>query len=126
MPLEKDEKPDLQNKVVKVEEELLRINPQIFNNIPQKKRDEIVRSFISITKVRSSPFPPVEELQEYEKLYPGCAKMIFDAFSAQSAHRIKMETTVITSQQSQSSIGQIMAFVIAILFLGVAAWVTLA
>jgi len=117
---DKEDKPDSQNKIVKIEEEFLKLYPKIFNNVPKEQREDLVRSFISITKYRSSPFPPVEELQEYEKLYQGCTKIIFDSFAAQSAHRINMEATVIPAQQKQSDRGQVFAFIIAILFLAVA------
>lgn len=121
---EEKDKPDLRNKVVKLEQELLRVNPQIFQGMSPKKREELVKSVISI-KFRSSPFPPFEELQEYEKLHPGCSKLIFEAFENQSAHRLKIEDKVITSQQNQSKTGQFMAFATALAVLGVAGWLTI-
>jgi uncharacterized membrane protein len=118
---DKEVKPDIENDLSKVEQELIRTNPQIFQGVPKDKRQEIVRAFVSVTKIHSGPLPPSEMLQGYEAIHPGSAKIIFDIFANQSAHRIKMEDTVVTSQQIQSARGQTYAFIIAILFLAVSA-----
>ena len=39
----------------------------------------------------SSPLPPAEQLEIYEKVYPGAAKAIFDAFTAEQKHRHEKE-----------------------------------
>lgn len=113
--------PETENSINKVEEFLVRTNPQLFQNIPKAKRQEMVRAVVSVTKIHSGPLPPYELIEGYENVYPGSAKLIFDAFEKQSNHRIKMEDTVITSQQRQSDRGQHYALIIALSFLGVAA-----
>lgn len=118
-------KKDPENNLSIVDEALVKSNPQLFGDIPKEKRAEMLRAVISITKIHSGPLPPLELIQGYEEIYPGSAKLIFEIFQKQSQHRIKMEDTVVTSNQKQSGRGQIFAFIIAILFLGVAAWVTI-
>lgn len=107
--------------ISKIEEELLKTNPQVFDGIPKAKRQEVAKAVVSITKVHSGPLPPAELLQEYENIYPGSAKIIFDTFVKQSNHRIKMEDTVITSQQKQAQRGQVFALSVALSFLVVSA-----
>jgi len=123
---EEELKPQAENALNRIDEVLVRTSPQLFQDIPKAKRQEMVKAVVSITKIHSGPLPPVELIRGYEEIYPGSAKLIFDVFEKQANHRIKMEDTVITSSQRQSGRGQILAFIIAILFLGVATWVTLA
>jgi len=110
-----------ENGINKVDEVLIRTNPQLFKDIPKAKRQEMVRAVVSVTRIHSGPLPPYELIEGYENIYPGSAKLIFDAFEKQTAHRIKMEDTVITSQQRQSGRGQHYALIIALSFLAVAA-----
>jgi len=114
--------PESETSINKVDEVLIRTNPQLFQNIPKAKRQEMVRAVVSVTKIHSGPLPPYELIEGYERIYPGSAKLIFEAFEKQSNHRMKMEDTVITSQQRQSGRGQHYALIIALSFLGVAAW----
>lgn len=104
----------------KVEEALIRKNPELFQNIPKAQREEMVRAVISITRIHNGPLPPLELIEGYEEVYPGSAKIIFDVFEKQSNHRMKMEDTVITAQQTQSGRGQHYALIIAVLFLAAA------
>lgn len=118
---ETEVKPEVENNINKVDEILVRTSPKLFRNIPKAQRQEMVKAVVSVTKIHSGPLPPFEVIEGYEQIYPGSAKLIFDAFEKQSNHRIKMEDTVITSQQRQSGRGQHYALIIALAFLGVAA-----
>lgn len=110
-----ENKPDINLK--KVEAAVIKEHPKIFQNIPKGQREEILRAVFSITKIHNGPLPPLELIEGYENLHPGSAKLIFEIFEKQSLHRMRMEDTVITSQQIQSGRGQNYALIIALSFL---------
>jgi len=63
-------------------------------------------------RVSQGPLPSPEILAQYETLYPGAAKQIFDQFKDQSNHRMALENKVINSNISNSRLGQWMGFTI--------------
>lgn len=73
---------------------------------------------VSISQQITSPIPPPHILKEYDQISPGSAEKILNEFYLQGAHRRKLETEVISSQLSESSRGQIMAFTITIVTIG--------
>ena len=69
---------------------------------------------------RKSPFPPPDELERYEGLYPGITKLFFDNFANQTNHRMGLEKTVIEGDNKRANIAQHYSFVITIVFLALA------
>jgi len=69
---------------------------------------------------RKSPFPPPDELEKYEGLYPGITKLFFDNFANQSNHRMGLEKTVIEGDNKRANIAQHYSFVITLVFLTLA------
>lgn len=66
----------------------------------------------------SGPIPSAEQLEKYNKTLPDGAHRIVKMAEEQAAHRMKIESIVITSQQKQSERGQLIACVlVAILIL---------
>jgi len=59
--------------------------------------------------------PPPDELERFEKIYPGTGKIILDSYIAQVNHRMELEKTVINSDNKRASIGQIISAAIALL-----------
>lgn len=53
----------------------------------------------------SSPFPHPDHLGRYEALYPGAAKIIFEEFEKQGAHRRNLESIVIPKQVANARLG---------------------
>ena len=78
----------------------------------QKRHLEAVR--ITTVTAHSGPLPTPEMLERYSQIIPNGAERIMAMAEAQSAHRISIESTVITSQQSQSGRGQVFALTIGI------------
>jgi len=70
----------------------------------------------------SGPLPSPEVLAEYAKIYPGLEKAIVEMAQTQTSHRIELERTVVFSREKQSNRGQIFAFILAILFVVLAAF----
>jgi uncharacterized membrane protein len=58
------------------------------------------------TRVHIGPIPDPETLRELVEIYPNAAKIIFDEFRAQSAHRRDMERAVITVRNTALLRGQ--------------------
>jgi len=68
--------------------------------------------------VRQGPLPDPEDLAKYNQIIPEGADRIMKMAEHQSAHRIEIEKTVISSQQVQSRRGQNFGLVIAIVGIG--------
>jgi uncharacterized membrane protein len=59
----------------------------------------------------TSPLPSPEEMEKWEKLCPGATDRFIGQWEKQSVHRQKIEGEVITSNISNESRGQILAFI---------------
>jgi uncharacterized membrane protein len=69
---------------------------------------------------RKSPFPPPDELERYEGLYPGITKLFFDNFANQTNHRMGLEKTVIEGDNKRANTAQHYSFIITLVFLALA------
>jgi uncharacterized membrane protein len=98
--------------------ELKEIPPDILTKIRNSPvrtislRSEHTHTEVSLS--RSAPLPLPSELAAYNDIIPQGADRIMKMAEAQTSHRLAIETTVISSQQSQESRGQFLGFVIAI------------
>lgn len=64
-------------------------------------------------------------IRQYDEIYPGAARLIFEAFERQSKHRQELERDVVASEIKRSAQGLWAGFVIAIAGLGVSLWLGL-
>ena len=105
--------------IIELEQELLSVNPRIFDGIKKEKKEELLRSF-SVTliqeKSHSGPLPDAETLIQYDSVIPNGADRIMAMAEKQQDHRINIETKVIISQNKQSGLGQIFGLFIGIKF----------
>lgn len=62
----------------------------------------------------SGPIPPPELFADYEKALPGLADRVMAMSESQSAHRIKIENTVVKTDSLRSTLGLVFAFIIVI------------
>jgi len=86
-------------------------NPKSKPNLPQSKpQSELLR--VTAAQSFSGPLPPPEILEKYDRVYPGAAKIIFDAFLSQGEHRQSLERTVVKQGSRDSLVGLISAFII--------------
>lgn len=95
-----------------IEQELLEIAPELFQDDSKKEK---VLALVSRTMIHSGPIPHPETLQQYNDIIPEGAERIMRMAENQQAHRIEMEKTVIRRQSFQSLLGQIFGFLIGIL-----------
>ena len=79
--------------------------------------------FARIETAQFTPLPSTTQLEQYERIVPGSAKMILDDASAQTHHRIKQEALVIGGNSKRSWMG---LFTSALIEAGVIAGVIIA
>lgn len=66
----------------------------------------------SITVEKHSILPPPDDLERYEKLNPGTAKILMETFQKQVEHRINIETSVINANTDKAKRGQVLGFIL--------------
>ena len=110
-------------KAESLEREIVNSNPELFKGLDANKKRALVQTIQTITaKWHSGPLPSPDTLAEYNQVLPSAAERIFTEFEAQGKHRRALEQKVIGGQTTQSYIGQVLAFIIAISFLAAAVW----
>lgn len=77
-------------------------------------------------KSHSGPLPDIETLAGYDHFITNGADRIMAMAEKQQEHRIKIESSVVQSQNWQSVIGQIFGFVIALFAIGIGGYLTYA
>lgn len=107
--------------LIELEQELTTINPQIFQGLTPKKKEEILRS-VSVTMIQershSGPLPDAETLIQYNSVIPEGADRIMRMAEKQQEHRMRLENSVISSQSKQSNLGQWFGLIIGLVGIG--------
>ncbi len=107
--------------LIELEQELIAVNPQIFQGLNARKKEEILRS-ISYTLIQershSGPLPDAETLIQYNSVIPNGADRIMKMAEKQQDHRMSMESKVIESQNKQSGLGQLFGLIIGLVGIG--------
>lgn len=114
-PAIKKPQQEISEELQEIEEGLTNVNPEIFKGVPLKKKMEILHSFSVISiqhNSHSGPLPDAETLIKYDSVIPNGADRIMKMAENQQLHRISIENKVITSQSSQSKLGQIFGLII--------------
>jgi uncharacterized membrane protein len=107
----------------KIEQELTRVEPKIFDGIKKEKKQQLIKSFaLTIQKVHIGPLPDPETLKEYSEIIPNGAERIMAMAEKQSNHRMYLEKKVVSGQVQQSYIGQAFALVIGLAALAAATY----
>jgi uncharacterized membrane protein len=65
-----------------------------------------------VRETYSGPLPHPRHLKEYEAIYPGAAKIIFDMAQSQREHRQTLERKVIESNITNERTGIFFAFIL--------------
>lgn len=111
----------LSSEIVEIKEELVSLNPNIFDGVDEKKEGELLRTFsqmtLSIERHHSGPLPPAETLIQYDSVIPNGADRIMIMAEKQQDHRMNLENKAISSQLNQSLSGQIFGFILCIMAL---------
>ena len=82
----------------------------------KKNQNNTPAHFVSTKQVTisSAPVPDPAQLEHYDRVLPGAAKMIFDNWTKQVDHRQGIERIVIRSGVRRESLGMWLGFFIAI------------
>ncbi len=110
------------NDLKKIEQQLIKANPNLFKGVPDQKKTEILRVFsmsLSVEQIierkitaHQGPLPQWEDLEKYGQIIPNGADRIMTMAEKQQDHRMSLETTAITEQLTQSKRGQIFGLLI--------------
>jgi uncharacterized membrane protein len=104
------------NDLKKIEQELVRAHPNLFKDIPDQKKTEILKIFSMSLSIEQTiegkitahrgPLPHWEDLEKYDQIIPNGADRIMTMAEKQQDHRMSLETIAITEQLTQSKRGQ--------------------
>lgn len=121
----------------RLEKQVRKQFPGLLNNLPGDKKKQILdflrtqprevdQAAASIVhqsiRATSSPVPPAELLEGYNRAIPDGANRLFTLVENQSEHRQQLEKGMITVQNRVTVRGQWFAFVLALLLTGVAGY----
>lgn len=84
------------------------INPEFFNYL--ENHPEVVTKVENFNICIDSPFPPPPIMEQYEKIYSGASKIIFDEYQRNAHHHREKELTVLLSDIESTKHIQILAF----------------
>ena len=124
--IQKQEEPkkvntEVNDELQEIEEDLISLNPEIFKGVNPKKKMELLRSFSMISiqhKSHSGPLPDAETLIQYDSVITNGADRIMAMAENQQSHRMKIEYNLVSSQSSQSKLGQIFGLIIGLVGIG--------
>jgi uncharacterized membrane protein len=105
-----------------IEQLVRQIDPNFLATLSKPQREQLLvvtSRIVERSTSFSGPLPPADMLIEYNQAVPDGAERIFVMTEKQAAHRQRLEASVITSQNKQSHIGQVFAFILAILLIAV-------
>ena len=112
---------EVSEELQELEKHLKETSPGVFNGMPPKKKEQLLRS-ISYTliqeKSHSGPLPDAETLERYNSIIPNGADRIMQMAENQQNHRMNIESEVISSNSSQSRLGQFFGFAIGVFGIG--------
>ena len=113
-----------------LEKQVRKDNPALLKGMPGDKKAELLRLLetripqptgevvFTKTQMTSSPVPPAELLLGYNEAFPDGANRLFSLVENQSKHRQTVESKIVNEQILSSRIGQILAFILALVFGG--------
>ncbi len=103
------------------------VNPGL-PEVDEGSPNHLRRAQISVAQY-SGPLPPASELERYEEVCPGAAKVILEAFQAETNHRHEMDKKyfdldkrLVCGTHSRGLLGLWLGFTIAMTVLFLAGW----
>lgn len=96
---------------------------QVLEKMSPEDRNIIRGAFVSMEqRTFRGPLPSPEDFNAYGNVVKDAPQRILKMAEEQSKHRMSMEKKLLNRSTAESVIGQIIGFLIAILFLGAALW----
>lgn len=93
---------------------------RILDELPDEKRQVIIRAFTHMERKFSGPLPAPEDFMMYKNALPDAPERIMAMAEKQTDHRISCENRIIELKGRENLFGQIAGFLIAICCLVVA------
>ena len=81
------------------------VSAEDMDELPEGIRESIVSYVRKVSYEHRGPLPAPQTLREYEQILPGVADRIVSQAERQSAHRMELERTVVTSEGRRSWAG---------------------
>jgi len=90
----------------------------ILNELPEEKRNVLLSTMLAIEEERtfSGPLPPPEYFEAYGKTLEGSPDRILTIAEKQVDHRINLEDTIVKKKFNQSTLGQVLATILILVF----------
>ena len=108
---------DNQNTLSPIQENLPEDVNKVLEQLTEDQRRVLMGTMVAMEqKMYSGPLPPAEEIEAYERVCPGAADRIIKMTEKSLDHRISNEKIVVSEETKQSSRGQILGFILAVLF----------
>lgn len=98
------------------------------NNVTNSSKDaghkeQVMHSAVSMQKTTySGPLPAPADFKAYDTILKGAAERILSMAEKNTEHRIKMEESIIRNDYKTITLGQILGFILALLFLCASVW----
>ncbi len=93
----------------------------VLKTLPEEKQKVIIQALTITQQHHSGPLPDAETIRTYNEVIPNGGDRLMSTVENQLNHRITIEKDGVKRTFNQSSTGQWMAFIIAVVF-GVIAW----
>jgi uncharacterized membrane protein len=96
--------------------------PDLLKGLPSNKKSQllhVVGVLVEQQQSYSGPTPPHEMLEGYNRAIPDGGDRLFRLVEGQTNHRQALENRVVDGQLKESGRGQIFAFILALLTLGI-------
>lgn len=87
--------------------------------LQQQSAPKAIITQVKAATVFTGPLPHPQILAQYEQLSPGFANRVFEFAERQQKHRFELENYAIPESIKNNKLGQIFAFIIALIVLGV-------
>lgn len=89
---------------------------EVLKELPEDKRDVLISAFYAVARSYSSPLPPPEDFERYEKAVPHSMDRILTLTEKQVDSRIKKENKVTNFKFILSLLGQLLGAALVVLF----------
>ncbi len=89
---------------------------EVLKELPEDKREVVISAFYAVARSYSSPLPPPEDFERYEKSVPQSMDRILTLTEKQVDSRIKKENKVTNFKFVLSLLGQLIGAALVVLF----------
>ncbi|EPM1459856.1 DUF2335 domain-containing protein [Elizabethkingia anophelis] len=105
-----------------IQSDIEEVDPSVLEGMSLKEK-EILLKAVRVTSIMqashySGPLPRPEDMEKYNQIIPNGADRIMQMAEKQNDHRISIEKQAVAANNSDSRLGQIFAFILALFCIG--------